>query len=148
MNITEICADIRNYFLVHRENDIHKGHFKISGRDIAPLDFLQKGQYFRIVGSTMNDGVYQNTPESKHTLKNEEFDGAVWAMSVPPAFIMLCEDIETWRANHESVGSQNMSPFTSESFGGYTYSKGATSSVTWQEQFKGRLNAYRRIRIL
>lgn len=153
MDITEICAEICNYFLPNRQNDIYRGHFKISGRDIAPLDFLQEGQYFRIVGSTMNDGVYHNTPESKHRLKSEEFDGAVWAMSVPPAFVMLCHEIETWRNKHESIDSQNMSPYTSESFGGYSYSKGSSNSsdgrsITWQDQFKERLNVYRRLRIL
>jgi hypothetical protein len=45
-----------------------------------------------------------------------------------------------------------MSPFTSESFGGYSYSKGGGSDAsgkgqnTWQGAFKARLNAYRRMK--
>lgn len=154
MNITEICADVRNYFLTNREKDIHKGHFIISGSTIEPLVFLKKGQFFRVVGSTLNDGVYCNTIDGMYYLKDEEFTGAIWAMSVPPSFIQLCEEIEEWRAKNESLDSQNMSPFTSESFGGYSYSKGSGNSsssgnsITWQNQFAGRLNSYRRISVL
>ena len=57
MILTEICAELRNYFEV--PNGRHFGKFEISGGSIAPLDFLQDGQYFRIVGSVFNDGVYQ-----------------------------------------------------------------------------------------
>ena len=56
--LTELCAELRNYFEV--PNGRHFGKFTISGGSIAPLDFLQEGQYFRIVGSVFNDGVYKN----------------------------------------------------------------------------------------
>ena len=40
--LTEICAELRNYFEV--PNGRHFGKFTISGGSIAPLDFLQEGQ--------------------------------------------------------------------------------------------------------
>lgn len=155
MNITEICADILNYFPpVKKKCDksyIHSGTFKISSNSIAPLDFIKQGQFFRIYGSSLNEGVYQNTPESLELLKDEEFEGEIWEMAVPDAFLNLCKDIDQWRSKNESADSVNMSPFTSESFGGYSYSKGSSNnfgngnSISWQTQFAKRLNTWRKI---
>ena len=89
--LTEICAEIRNYFEV--PNGRHFGTFTISGGSIAPLDFLQEGQYFRIVGSVFNDGVYQYPATS---LTDEVFEGAVWAMALPPSLIALTAEIEEY----------------------------------------------------
>ena len=82
--LTEICAELRNYFEV--PNGRHFGKFEISGGSIAPLDFLQEGQYFRIIGSVFNDGVHQY-PASN--LTDEVFHGAVWAMAVPQSHLFL-----------------------------------------------------------
>lgn len=140
--LTELCAEIRNYFLV--PNGIHTGTFTISGGSIAPLDFLQEGQYFRIVGSVFNDGVYQYPNVS---LTDEEFDGAVWAMAVPPSVIALAADIEKW------LNSDAAKPtaFESESFGGYSYTRATDkngAALTWQSVFAKSLNQYRRMSVL
>ena len=72
-------------------------------------------------------------------------------MGVSRDFEELCNDISAWREKNEAADSANMSPFSSESFGGYSYSKGSSGSsgggsgVTWQDQFRARLNTYRRI---
>ena len=112
--LTEICAEIRNYFEV--PNGRHFGTFTISGGSIAPLDFLQEGQYFRIIGSVFNDGVHKY---GEANLTDEKFDGAVWAMAVPPAVVDLSEKIKAY--NDSDAGKA--SPYTSESFGGYSYTK-------------------------
>ena len=114
MILTEICAELRNYFEV--PNGRHFGTFTISGGSIAPLDFLQEGQYFRIIGSVFNDGVYQYPATS---LTDEVFEGAVWAMAVPPTLIALSAEIE----EYNKIDAGKPSPFTSESFGGYAYTK-------------------------
>lgn len=155
MDITEICMECRNFFApANKKEDrsfIHAGTFTISGHSITPLDFIQTGQYFRIVGSAMNDGVYCNDTESLAILTDETFTGAIWEMSVPRAFLKLCEDIDAWRTKNESADSVNLSPYMSESFAGYSYQKGAGASasggsaITWQSQFAKRLNAWRRI---
>ena len=140
--LTEICAELRNYFEV--PNGRHFGKFEISGGSIAPLDFLQEGQYFRIVGSVFNDGVYQYPATS---LTDEVFEGAVWAMALPPSLIALTAEIEDW---NKKYGELVNSPYASESFGGYQYSKafGAESSggvVKWETVFRKQLNRYRKI---
>ena len=149
--LTDICANIKNYFLKD-DKSIQKGTFTISV-GTAPLDSLLPNQYFRIVGSVLNDGVWKNVAEDLQKLQAEEFEGEIWSMSVPKDFESLCDDIAAWRLKNEGTNSENMSPFTSESFGGYSYSKGGSgsrsngSSVSWQDQFRSRLNTYRRIHI-
>ena len=139
MIITEICAELCNYFEV--PNGRRFGKFTISGGSIAPLDFLQEGQYFRIIGSVFNDGVYQYPAAS---LTDEVFEGAVWAMSLPPDLIALSAEIEEYCKSDAGKAS----PFTSESFGGYAYTKATDSNgtpISWQKAFASRLNRWRKL---
>lgn len=154
VDITEVCAYCRNYFAPTSKQKNgeykHKGTFAISGHAITPLDFIAENQYFRIYGSSANDGVYCNSVEGLASLTDETFEGEIWEMSVPRAFIALCGDITAWRTTNEAVSSANMSPFTQESFGGYSYTKSGSntdngSNATWQGQFSRRLNAWKRI---
>ena len=135
--LEKMCAECRNYFI----KDIHFGTFKIEGGAIEPLDFLQEGQYFRIVDSVLNDGVYKY-PATE--LKDETFYGAIWAMSVPPSFIALASDIEEY--NKSDAGKA--SPYISENFGGYGYTKAVGSNgkvLTWKSVFADDLNRYRKL---
>ena len=137
--LTELCAELRNYFEV--PNGRHFGTFAISGGSIAPLDFLQEGQYFRIVGSVFNDGVYQYPAAS---LTDEVFEGAVWAMGVPPALIALAAEIEAYKKSDAA----KVSPYVSESFGGYSFTKATDSNgapLSWQKVFAKRMNQWRKL---
>ena len=137
--LEKMCAECRNYFV----KDIHFGTFKIESGAIEPLDFLQEGQYFRIVDSVLNDGVYKY-PATE--LKDETFYGAIWAMSVPPSFIALASNIEEWQKKDNKP-----SAYTSVSFGGYIYTKATNAKgqpATWKEVFASELNNYRRMNVL
>ena len=137
--LTEICAELRNWFVV--PDGVHIQTYTISGGSIAPLDFLQDGQYFRIIGSVFNDGVHQY-PASD--LKDEVFHGAVWSMAVPPAVIDLAAEIEEY--NKSDAGKA--SPYISENFGGYGYTKATGSNgkvLTWKSVFADALNRYRKL---
>ena len=137
MDLTNLCAELRNYF----ETKKRFGTFTISGGSISPSDFLQDGQYFRIVGSVFNDGVHRHPA---HDLTDETFDGAVWAMAVPPAVIDLAAEIEEY--NNSDAGKA--SPFTAESFGGYSYTKATDANgapISWQKAFASRLNKLRKL---
>lgn len=144
--LTELCAEIRNYF-VRDDDDILRGQFTISGGIISPLS-LKEGQYFRIVGSVFNDGVWKYYSAGVEGLVDEEFDGAVWAMSVPRAVVELSGEIDGWIAANKDIMN---SPYQSESFGGYTYSlksggsSGGANGATWQNVFADRLNPYRKL---
>lgn len=146
MTITDFCEELHNWFDVDRIF----GTFTISnGEIIVPNGYLRNNQYFRIVGSVFNDGVYKYP---SNELIDETFDGAVWAMAIPPAAIALFERIKDWDSKYSQSEAAN-SPFQSESFGGYSYSKGYSNSangsdttVSWQNQFKSRLNRWRKLR--
>lgn len=135
--LTDICTELCNYFVM--PNGVHMDVFRIKDGTIAPLDFLQEGQYFRIVGSVFNDGVYQYPA---YDLTDETFDGAVWALAIPREVVKLAEEIESYTKTEAAKPS----PFVSESFGGYTYQKAYNDGDnSWQTVFKKRLNKYRRI---
>lgn len=141
--LTEICEYCHNYFWRTKRNvklTIVDGTFT--------ADFLKDGQYFRIIGSIFNDGVHQYPATD---LNDEEFEGQIWSMAVPQAVIDLASDMEAWKQRYGAVDSPAMSPYSSESFGNYSYSKGGSSSSSasagsdiWSA-FAARLNPYRKL---
>jgi len=157
MMISEVCHEVKNWFCCDRIF----GKFKIDGGVLRFLDAsstipvnmgLQNGQYFRICKSVFNDGVWQYKDTGIPELQDEEFTGAVWLMKVPRDFLQLVTDIEAWQEKYGGLDSPAQSPFSSESFGGYSYSKAsggsgtkAGTAVTWAENFASRLNRWRKI---
>lgn len=135
--LEDVLQHIHNWFVV--KGGVHKGTFTIADGSIA-LPFVKEGQYFRVVGSVFNDGLYKY-PVSD--LTDETFDGEVWAMAVPPAVIALSSDIEEWLKTHPDT------VYTSESFGGYSRTLGVNANtgvpMGWKDVFRGRLNAWRKI---
>ena len=138
--LEQVLRDIRNWFVV--DGGIHSGTFTIEDGGIT-LPFLADGQYFRIIGSIFNDGVYQYPVAN---LVDEKFSGAIWAFAIPPAVVDLADEIQKWQEKNADALS---SPYSSESFGGYSYSKvtnSATGGVeTWQSHFEQQLSAWRKI---
>ena len=138
--LEQVLMHLKNWFLV--PGGIHEGTYTIEDGGIT-LPFLANGQYFRICGSVFNDGLHQY-PASD--LKAETFEGTVWALAVPQAVIELAAEIEAWETKN---GDASVSPYQSESFGGYSYSKATDSAsggaVTWQSAFRSRLNAWRKL---
>lgn len=134
MTITGLCSYLKNWF----DKDRYLGKFTIENGNLQ-VDFLRNGQYFRIVGSVYNDGVYKYPC---YDLKKESFDGAVWAMAIPPEVLKLCKDI----SDYETENAKELnSPYQSESFGGYSYSKKDSETISWTSVFKTRLNRWRKV---
>ena len=137
MDLTNLCAEIRNYF----ETEKRFGTFTISDGSISPSNFLQSGQYYRIVGSVFNDGVHRHPA---HDLTDETFDGAVWVMAVPPAIIELLSKIDDF----EKAEANSPTAYTSESFGGYSYTKATDENglpAGWRSVFRSELNRWRKL---
>lgn len=136
--LTELCQELRNWFDVDR----HYGDFEIVDGALS-VSFLQSGQYFRIIGSVFNDGVHQY-PDA--TLNDETFSGSVWALAIPAEVVNLSNEMAAWETQY---GASAASPYQSESFGGYSYSKASGSSGSgtasvW-DVFRARLNQWRKI---
>lgn len=132
--LEKVLQHIKNWFPVA----IYPDKYTIEDGGLV-LPFLQDGQYFRICGSVFNDGLHKYPAE----LKNETFDGTVWALAVPPALVELSEEIGTWQKTHGNPGA-----YSSESFGGYSYTRATNANgqaVTWKDAFRSQLNEWRKL---
>ena len=146
--IFEVCNYLKNWF--DRNQPKYYGNVSIINGALSETYGLKVGQYFRIVGSTLNDGVYEYPVT---TLEDESFNGVICGMALPKPFIVLLDDIETWKTKYGSADSVAMSPFTSENVPGvYSYSKSSggndtttDKSGTWQGAFGARLAPYRKM---
>lgn len=150
--LAEICDFVHNYF----ELQVNTGTFTVAN-GVLNVSGLRNGQRFRIQGSALNDGIYTYTDsgyldadsEDGVTLSDETFTGSVSYMGVPKSLLVLSAEISAWAdANSAALNS----PYTSESFGGYSYTKatgagtgGSSGAFTWQDMYRTRLNAYRKI---
>lgn len=132
-----ICKELRNYFV----KSVNKGLFEIANGTISPSDFLKEGQFFCIHGSVFNDGVHQFPNDA---LYDEAFEGEVWAMGVPPSLIALAEKIKVYEEDAASAPS----PYVSESWQGYSYTKAMNpdgSPISWEKAFAKDLSKWRKI---
>lgn len=146
MMIGQVCAEVKNYF-IQPDVDIHASNYTVTNGQIGPVPFLKDGQYYRIVGSVLNDGVYKHGTDDTD-LADEEFFGAVWAMRVPRDFVDLCEEIQEWESKN---GKALSGPYQSENIPNYSYElrQGDNGGAwTWRNQFGSRLNAFRRLSVL
>lgn len=144
--LAEICQYLHNYF----EYEKHFGLISIIG-DVVFCDGeeieMDEGQYFALFRERFAIGVYQNGDE----LTDKTFMGSVWLMDVPDAILKANQWAEQWMEKNGGVDSAANSPFQSESFGGYSYSKGNNSNgkagvgIFDQASFVGMLAPYRKL---
>ena len=135
--LERILRHIKNWFVV----STHSGEYEIKNGGIA-LPFLLEGQHFRVRGSLLNDGVYVYPATN---MRDEAFTGEIWALAIPKDLIDLESEIKEWEKTNGAAAS---GPYTSESFGGYTYTKATNANQTgfsWQDAFRGRLNIWRKV---
>ncbi len=142
--LTELLQYLRNWFKKTEYSGdftVENGQLKTeySGGEIS----VANGQYFRIRGSALNDGVYQ-WPAT--VLQDETFSGAVWGLAIPPAVLTLAEEIEEWQSKY--AGSV-ASPYQSESYSRGSYSRTKASAgqnaVSWKTTFADRLAPWRKL---
>lgn len=144
--LSMICSELNNYFKV-KSYDVN---LKIENGNIIGMPELIEGQYFRLIGSVLSDGIYKYPVSG--LMDEPEFHGKIWSMAIPSEVIDLSYEIGDWIEKYNKVDSSAMSPFNSESFGGYSYSKSSSNSNSgssansWQNIYKSRLNKYRKLR--
>lgn len=144
--LEEVLRNLNNWFEVPGKR--LTGFFQVEGGALTlPDGWLLDGQYFLVSGSVMNDGLHQ---WPAYDLVDEGFEGEVQAVAVPMAVQDLADRIETW---WEKYGKAAESPYQSESFGGYTYTKasgngsqgGSQGRLTWRDAFRSELNRWRKL---
>ena len=159
ITLTELCDVMNNWFDENSDDGTKNrffGTYTISGGQIDLSEIgIQENQYYRIVGSVFNDGVYQYhapvdsaDPAEEPELIDETFTGAIWAMAVPKKVLGLLAEINDWE---DKYGPIVASPFNSESFGGYSYYKGykntmSTVTTSWSSKFAEKINKWRKVR--
>ena len=138
--LEKVLRHIHNRF----ERDVVRGTFTIADSSFE-LPGVQYGQYYWIEGSVFNDGLHQH-PDAD--LLDEQFDGAVWLLAIPRAVVELADRISDWTVKNQT---QLDSPYQSESFGGYSYTKASDASSSgvnlegWMLKFRSELNPYRKL---
>lgn len=134
---------LHNWFMV--PGGLHFGDYTVENGEMD-LPFLQNGQYYRITGSVFNNGLHKYGDISDK-LQDEKFTGTIWALAVPKAVIDLAEKIQEWQDKNAATME---SPYSSESFGGYSYTIATDSKTgnraTWETVFRSQLAPYRKIR--
>lgn len=144
----EICEHLHNFFdrrdgeFIDRTADT----FTISDGVISPLSTsLIGGQYIRIVGSLLNDGIWLLPADSTFViadLQDETFTGAVFGLAIPRDLVTLDSEISAYVAANPASG------YVSESFGGWSGTKATGSSgapLSWKSVFAARLNRWRKV---
>ena len=139
----ELCLELNNFFEYAR----YVGEVVIENGNVE-TELLENDQYFRIVGSVFNDGVYKY-PQTE--LIDETYHGGLWAMAVPKEVIALSDKIDAWKNKYMNADSVAMSPYQSESFGGYSYTKAygntvGSTNTSWQNTFRDELNRWRKLK--
>lgn len=153
MTLTDLCDTLRNWFDVAR----HFGDFEIKN---GTIDLDTKGQFLRIIGSFNNDGVVMADVDSgghktwyhilgikdddliREPLYDETFKGAVWELALPLNFLIFYDKINKWEEENKKAIDN---PFTSESFGGYSYSKENSENLNWKTHFKTDLARWQKL---
>ena len=151
--LQQVCETIHNYFI----SEQFKGTYTIASGTISPTPALKEGQRFLIAGSDLNDGIYtyhaagiKNDDDAVLAgLAAEVFTGAVCGLAVPPQLVALAAEIALWVGKYGDVMT---SPYQSESFGGYSYTRasgsasaGGTGAAGWEDVFASRLNRWRKV---
>ena len=144
--LLDVLREVNNFFHYETATEYpyqhsETGSFVISNHVLSPVPaWLKTNQYVHIVGSVFNDGVFKY-PSEFTQLVDEEFYGQVYGMAIPADLLALVTEISTYITNNPD------SPYASEAFGGYSYSKAANASgrpVSWQDTFGAKLNKYRK----
>lgn len=165
--IEALCAETHNY----HETDKVIGDYTIENGNIV-LPFLAENQFFRVVGSKFNDGVYIYSQDAfiirsstweevmngnldwealkektwgelvERDLVDETFHGAIWPMNMPRAFLALSKEIAEYNESEEAKPK----PYTSENINGYySYTKASATDSEWQNVFSGKLKRWRKV---
>jgi hypothetical protein len=108
---------------------------------------IPSGAWYMIDGSWLNDGLHLHPATD---LADEVFSGTITVMRIPRPLLRVVEDISAWQLAN---GAAADSPYQSESFGGYTYTKKSDSAsqngsgglTGWRLAFRDRLSTWRKM---
>lgn len=146
--LLELLSELKNYFEVEKV----KGDFTLTSNSLllnSTVNKPQVGQYIYI-RSTLNRAVCKVIGINKDTLSLQCENNfqlvddnvkQVSYLAIPQQIISLSTQIEEFETKNI------MSPYTSESFGGWSGSRaqGRNGNITWQEAFSGKLKPFKKM---
>lgn len=137
VSVAAVMRHCRNFF----PTGYADGTFRITGNVLADVD----SPWVFIQGSRYHDGVWRVldgylTERSVEGMCDEEFTGRVWLLAPPDDFLAICKAIREYDEKNP-VGA-----YASETFGAYSYSRGAAGKdAGWAAVFAAQLAPYRRM---
>lgn len=134
VSLFELLVYLRNFFPGRKWEF---SDYAISGGEIV-LGGLWVGDYYLIEGSQRNDGVHVY---GDHDLLPEVFSGSVTELKIDNQLLKKWERINRWCSENEKL---IRSPYQSESFGGYSYTKNAVTT-DWKSVFANDLRPWRKL---
>lgn len=145
--LTRVCRYLKNWFVKSNTGNgdvaVIDGKVYFNGSEIE----MNEGQHFALVRTRYVYGVYAYGDE----IEDSEFEGAVWIMDVPKDVLDVVVRMTAWEEANGGSDSPAMSPYQSESFGGYSYSKASGgggkvgSSVFDNAEFASVLRPFKKI---
>lgn len=146
--LEQVLYHLHNWF---EYEQIDAGLCAISDGQLPASITIPEGAWYRIEGSMLNDGLHQHPAVD---LMDETFDGTITVCAIPNALLMVVDEIGDWQEAYQAgLDKALRSPYSSESFGGYTYSTKSYSEANsgsgglsgWQAAFASRLNPWRKM---
>lgn len=140
VSLYELLLYLRNFFpgdcWCCMNEPIHNGKIELQG--------LLLGDYYLVEGSKRNDGIHVY---GVRDLIGDDLTGYITECRIPSSLLSIHEEINYWQQQNAEVAT---SPYQSESFGGYSYTKKSGNSTTgaadsWQSVFANRLKIWRKI---
>lgn len=140
----EILGHINNYFAISKEENT----FNINNNAITVRGKYLQGQYIKLEGSILNNGIYKVESLVDNTITvigaiNEEFEGIIYGLAIPKDIIELSKKFEEQKAKIVN------SVYDSESFGEYSYTLAKNSNgevYTAIDTVKKDLKKYRKMK--
>jgi hypothetical protein len=146
--LEQVLWHIHNWFVY---DTIDAGLCEIADGSLPASVSIPDGAWYRIQGSLLNDGLHRHPAAD---LQDETFDGTITVCAIPNALLDVVEEIEEWQDAYTAGQKKALgSPYSSESFDGYSYSmrdysgpSSASGGLSgWQAEFAGRLNPWRKM---
>lgn len=135
--LEKMCQYCRNYFV----RGTYTGVITIIDGKIQGVN-IPDNTYYTITGSIYNDGLAE---AGDYLIDEEPFYGTVSFCAIPKTFINLAVEIDNWETKQkQSPNNVLLSPFTSESFDEYSYSK-ELGKCGWKSVFAEELRTFMKI---
>lgn len=135
--LEKVCQYCRNYFV----RETVDGNIKIVDGKLHNIS-IPENTYFIITGSIYNDGLHE---ADDYLVDEDTFYGCVSFLAIPNIFINLVTEIDAWITEQKASPNNVLtSPYTSETFDEYSYSK-TVGKCGWKAVFEEELSNWRKV---